>query len=332
MCQKFTPEQLKNMDMETKDSGIFQMQDRLDKLEHDYENLMEQIRLANQQRFGRRTEKLNEIAGQLSFFNEAEANCQEDAQEPPIEETVWEFKPVRKRKKKGQREEDLKDLPQEEFLHDVPEEKLVKTFGESNYKSMPDDVYWQLRFVPAKWIAEKHTVKVYVGTDGLHQDEFLRGDHPATLFKGSIATPSLMAAIINAKYVNSNPLDRIARDFQTNGLRLSKQTMSNWVVWIAERYFSKIYDLMIRRQLQTHTNQNDETTVDVIHDSRPAGSKSYMWVHITGELSPGPKIIVYEYQKTRHSDHPKEYYKNFQGVLMTDGLEQYISWPGNWKG
>ena len=53
MCQKFTPEQLKNMDTETKDSVIFQMQDRLDKLEHDYENLIEQIRLANQQRFGR---------------------------------------------------------------------------------------------------------------------------------------------------------------------------------------------------------------------------------------------------------------------------------------
>ena len=34
-------------------------------------------------------------------------------------------------------------------------------------------------------------------------------------------------------------------------------------------------------------------------------------------------IVVYEYQKTRHSDHPKEYYKDFRGVLMTDGLEQY---------
>lgn len=48
-----------------------------------------------------------------------------------------------------------------------------------------------------------------------------------------------------------------------------------------------------------------------------------MWVHLTGELSPDPKIIVDEYQKTRHSDHPKEYYKNFKGILVTDGLAQY---------
>lgn len=123
--------------------------------------------------------------------------------------------------------------------------------------------------------------------------------------------------------MNSNPLDRISRDFQTNGLNLSKQTISNWTVWTAERYFQPIYDRMKEQQLKAHVNQCDETVLEVIHDGRPAGSKSYMWVHVTGELSPVPKIIVYEYQKTRHSDHPKEYYKNYEGILVTDGLEQY---------
>ncbi len=105
-----------------------------------------------------------------------------------------------KPKKKGQREEDLKDFPQEIIPHDVPEQELKEAFGEGNWKSMPDEIFWQLRFEPAKWTAEKHIIKVYVGTDGEHQDEFLRGDHPKTMFRGSIATPSLEAAIINAKY------------------------------------------------------------------------------------------------------------------------------------
>lgn len=324
MCQKFTPDELNIMDHETKNEVICQMQNRLDKLETDYENLMEQICLAGQQRFGRHTEKLEDIAGQLSFFNEAEANCDETALEPTIEEVVdGMLQKPRRPKKKGQREEDLKDFPQEEVPHDVSQKQLTDTYGEGNYKSMPDEIFWQLRFEPAKWIAEKHIVKVYVGTDGLHQDEFLRGDHPATLFRGSIATPSLEAAIINTKYVNCNPLDRISREFQTNGLNLSKQTMSNWTVWSAERYFLPVYNLMKQQQLAAHVNQSDETPVEVIHDGRSAGSQSYMWVHITGELSPVPKVIVYEYQKTRHSDHPKEYYKDFKGILMTDGLSQY---------
>ena len=67
MCRKFTPDELNTMDHESKNDVIYQVQDRLDKLEHDYENLMEQVRLANQQRFGRNTEKLDEITGQLSF-------------------------------------------------------------------------------------------------------------------------------------------------------------------------------------------------------------------------------------------------------------------------
>ncbi len=324
MCKKFTPDELNKMDHKTKDGVIYQLQDRLDQLERNYENLMEQVRLANQQRFGRHTEKLEDISGQLSFFNEAEANCDETIPEPTVKEVIASAgKAPRKPKKKGQREEDLRDFPREEIPHDIPEQELNEAFGEGNWKRMPDEVFWQLRFEPAKWTAEKHIIKVYVGTDGVHQDEFLRGDHPGTLFRGSIATPSLEAAIINAKYVNSNPLDRISRDFEANGLNLSKQTMSNWTVWTAERYLSPVYERMKKCQLEAHVNQSDETPVEEIHDDRPAGSKSYMWVHITGELSPVPPVIVYEYQKTRHSDHPKAYYRDFSGVLVTDGLEQY---------
>lgn len=324
MCQKYTADELNTMNHDTKNEVIYQMQERLDKLEHDYENLMEQIRLANQERYGRHTEKLDDLVGQLSFFNEVEFCYNENAKEPAMEDVADEaLKTPRRPKKKGQREEDLKDFPQEVIPHDVSEKQLISTFGEGNYKSMPDEICWQLRFEPGRWIAEKHVIKVYVGTDGLHQDEFLRGDHPGTLFRGSIATPSLEAAIINAKYVNSNPLDRLSRDFKANGLNLSRQTMSNWTVWSAERYFRVVYDLMKKTQLKAHVNQCDETAVEVIHDGRPAGSTSYMWVHLTGEFSPVPKIVVYEYQKTRHSDHPKEYYKDFKGILMTDGLEQY---------
>ena len=167
MCKKFTPDELNKMDHKTKDDVIYQMQDRLDRLEHNYENLVEQIRLANQQRFGRHTEKLDDIAGQLSFFNEAEANYDGTAKEPTVEEVIDSSRKVpRKPKKKGQREEDLKDFPQEVILHDIPEQELNEAFGEENWKSMPDEIFWQLRFEPAKWTAEKHIIKVYVGTDG----------------------------------------------------------------------------------------------------------------------------------------------------------------------
>ena len=74
---------------------------------------------------------------------------------------------------------------------------------------MPDETYKRLRHEPESWTVEVHTVEVYVGTGGDHQDEFLRGDRPKDIFRNSIVTPSLLSSILNVKYVNSTPLNRI---------------------------------------------------------------------------------------------------------------------------
>ena len=175
MCKKFTPDELNKMDHDTKNDVIYQMQEKLDRLEQNYENLIEQVRLADQQRFGHQTEKLKDIAGQLSFFNEAEANCDESAPEPAMEEVIASVKKtLRKPKKKGQREEDLKGFPQEEILHDISEKDLNEAFGERNWKSMPDEIFWQLRFEPAKWTAEKHIIKGLAKNNLINKMEWLR--------------------------------------------------------------------------------------------------------------------------------------------------------------
>ena len=131
MCRKSTADELNIMDHKAKNDAIYQMQDRLDRLEHDYENLMEQIRLADQQRFGRHTEKPSEIAGQISLFNEVEACFDGRSQEPAIDDVVYTaLKPARRPKKMAQKEEYLRAFPQEEIPHDVPAEKLDALFGE----------------------------------------------------------------------------------------------------------------------------------------------------------------------------------------------------------
>ena len=48
-----------------------------------------------------------------------------------------------------------------------------------------------------------------------------------------------------------------------------------------------------------------------------------MWVYRTGEMNPKEPIILYEYQKTRKADHPKNFLNNFKGVLVTDGYQVY---------
>lgn len=69
--------------------------------------------------------------------------------------------------------------------------------------------------------------------------------------------------------------------------------------------------------------QSNETPVEVIRDGRGVRSTSYMWVHQSGEMYRERPVVLYEYQKTQNSSHSKEFYKDYKGILVTDGLEQY---------
>lgn len=297
------------------------LQAQVEKLNENLESLIEQLRIANAQRFGRKTERLSEIAGQLSFFNEPEAYADDDAPEPDPDDVLP--KKEKRKKQKGKRDEDLKDFPVETFDHDVPEDELNRAFGTGNWRQMPDETYKRLRYQPASWTVEVHNVKVYVGTGGDKQDEFLRGDRPKDLIRNSIVTPSLAAAIMNAKYVASLPLNRISEEFLRFGVDISRQTMSNWMITCANRYFRPLYNVLHEILLTYHVNQADETPVEVTKDGRPAGAQSYMWVHRSGEFYTERPIVLYEYQKTRHHEHPLAFYRDFKGILVSDSLQQY---------
>ena len=132
---------------------------------------------------------------------------------------------------------------------------------------MKDETYKRLRHEPESWTVEVHTVEVYVGTGGDHQDEFLRGKRPKDLLRGSIVTPSLHASILNVKYVNSSALHRVEQEFQRNGVNISRQTMSNWIIRCAEKYFAPFMDRMKQELLSLPATQSDETPTQVIGDS-----------------------------------------------------------------
>ena len=304
-------------------------QEQLARMNDNMELLIEQFRIMQNNRFGRKTERIDQFPGQLSFFNEAEAFCDPDADEPEIEEVV---RKVKKKKQKGKRELDLEGLPEENIPHSLTDEQLDEFFGSGCWRRMKPDEYARLRFNPASWTVERHKVDVAVGTGGEHQDEFLRGDRPKDLLRGSLVTPSLEAAIMNAKYVNSLPLNRISTEFERNGVYISRQTMANWTIECTRRYLFPMYTLLHEILLTYHVNQCDESPVQVVNDNDPndpedqkgaAGHKNWMWVHRSGEFYKDHQIVLFEYQRGRGHEHPEAFYSGFAGVLVTDGLQQY---------
>ncbi len=326
---KYTQDELNSCSKSMLVSMILDMQDQMNRINDNLEKLIEQIRIADQNRFGRHTERLDEIVGQMNMFNEAEAYADDSIAEPSESEVIIS---AHTKRSSGKRNEDFKDLPHESHDHKLTDERLDDFFGKNNWRRIKPDKYIRVRCQPAAYTVEDHCVDVAVGTDGDHQDEFIRGDRPADLIRNSVATASLMAAIINGKYTNAQPYYRIENQFRINGLNISRQTMANWTINVSQKYFEAFCERLKEELLGDDVTQADETTVQVINDNDPddpndhkgrAGHKNYMWVHRSGEFEKAHPVVLYEYQRTRHHKYPLEYYRDFKGILVTDGLQQY---------
>ena len=320
---KYTEEELNSLDKEMLIRLFLLQQKELENIDRTLQLVLEQVADLKRHRFGRSSEahepdeqiSFMETDGKIVFFNESEAVAAEDAGE--YKESV----PCRKPKKKpGKREEDLEGLPVVVVEHSMTREELEELFGAEGWKQLPDEVYRRYGFTPAKVEVEEHHVKVYAGKK---TDEIVRAPHPEVLLRGSLVSPSLEAAIMNAKYVNGVPLYRQEQEFERCGLHISRQNMANWTIQCADRYLAVLYDYLHEKMYGFHVLQADETPVLVNKDGRPAGSKSYMWVYRTGQMYTDRRIVLYEYQRTRNASHPREFLKDFSGICVTDGYQVY---------
>lgn len=298
---------------------------QLNEMNQKMDLLIEQMAIGRQKRFGRSTEKIDWEGQLMMLFNEAEVLIVDKyVIEPVIEEVCRideEDEPSKKRKpkQKGKRDADLKNLPVKVIEHIIPEAQLQEKFGDS-WRRLPDEVYKRLAFHPAVFEVEEHHVAVYCGRDN---QTIVKAPRPVGLLRNSIVTPSLEAAILNGKYVNAIPLYRMEQEFKRNGVNLGRQIMANWTILCSERYLSLLYDRLHRELLTCDVCQADETPVEVSKDGRSAGTKSYMWVYRTGKMYSGSPIVLYNYQRTRHSSHPEEFLRGYAGALVCDGYSAY---------
>ena len=328
MASKYTQEQLNSLDRETLTRLFLSQQEQLENIDHTLQLVLEQMADLKRHRFGRSSEKhetegqvsFMEVDGKIVFFNESEAVAAEESTEEP--EDVSRTRP---KKKQGKREEDLNGIPVVVVEHSMTDEELEDKFGKDGFKQLPDEVYRWYSFTPAKIEVEEHHVKVYAGKE---TEEVVKAPHPRTLLRGSLVSPSLEAAIMNAKYVNAVPLYRQEQEFERYGLHIPRQNMANWTIQCADRYLAVLYDYLHEKMYGYHVLQADETPVLVNKDGRPAGSKSYMWVYRTGRMYTECQIVLYEYQKTRNASHPREFLKDFRGVCVTDGYQVYHTIEG----
>jgi transposase len=277
----------------------------------------EQFRLAQQKRFGASSEKTHPDQMELNLFNEAEVTA---APEPESEQITYE-----RRKTRGKRDADLSKLPVETVRYTLAEgEQICECCGGALHE-MTTESRREIAVTPPQVKVVEHVRQVYACRHCERhelQTPIVAAPTPRPVYPGSLASPSAMAHVMCQKYINSQPLYRQEQDWTRLGYPLSRQTMANWMLYGAEQWLLPIVAGMKRHLLKQEALHADETTLQVLKEpGKAAQSDSYMWLYRTGQgVEP---VVLYDYQRTRGGEHPRDFLSGFKGYLHVDGYAGY---------
>ena len=136
---------------------------------------------------------------------------------------------------------------------------------------------------------------------------------------GSFATPEVITHIMNKKFVMGSPLYRQEQEMNRIGIKLSRETMSNWILKATEDYLTPVYKQLYKELPTRDVLHADETTLQVLHEpGKKPQSDSFVWLYRTSGDTDNP-IVLYEYQPGRGAKHPKEFLAGYSGYRNTDG-------------
>lgn len=309
-------EALKNMVLDMQ-SQLQKEQAEKSRLQQQLDYLREQWQLLLQKRFGASSEGL---PGQGELFNELE-----EALEPTTEEVAAD-QTVTYTRKKPRRPRIDESLPREEVLHDIADEDKVCDCCGHDLHRMGEEISEELEFIPATARVLRHVRPKYSCREcekhGTETTIKIAPVQPSILPK-SIATPSLLAQIISAKFQFGLPLYRQEAMFKQYGIELSRQTMSRWMLTVSDKLrplYQRMHDILLKQPALWA----DETTVNVLDVDK---SKCYMWVYGCGTDKPrpdkSPNIVLYDYQDGRAGAHCADFLAGYRGPLQVDGYQGY---------
>ena len=202
-------------------------------IELEKENLLlrEKVAFLTQKLYGRSTKQTSSLCleGQMSLFDEAEITEDKKAAEPDMKEVTGYYR----KRKKGQKEVLLKDLPHIKRLCTLAEEeRFCEECGTPLVSVGEKFVRTEIEFIPAKvQVIDYYRETFECRTCRKQGKTYMeKSPMPAAVIQHSYASPSTIAWVIHQKYDLAVPLYRQEQEWAELGVRLSRATMSNWLM------------------------------------------------------------------------------------------------------
>jgi len=309
---------------------VLELHQIIEQKEQKIDQLLDYIQLLRQKRFGRSTEQANK--DQFNLFDEAELEqlLAEFPEQPTAEQ---DEKPTQAKTDKPRQKPIRRPLPA-----DLKRVEKIIDLSEEEKQRMGDD--WvligyeeseQLAVIPRQHyvIVTKRAKYAPTNDETSGAEQGIKvAPRPEQIIPKSIGHSSVIADVVAAKFIDGLPFYRQEKIYARDGIDLSRQTMSGWVVQLEEK-LSPLMQAMKQLLYAGKVLHIDETRLQVLNEpNRENTQQSYMWVYRGG--LPDKPVIWYQYADNRSGRVPVDFLYSEDQIdpdclltLMTDGYSGY---------
>jgi len=248
------------------------------------EQLEEQVRLLEAERFAPKSEKRED-----RVFDEAEQLARSERGDgddegvlPGLPDTGLPAAAPPEHRKVGRKPLPA-HLPRARIEYDLPSDQRGCPCCGNAMHRIGEDISEQLH-VETKWTVHQNVRAKYACRHCERHAEHtpvVVASMPVQPLPGSHADASVLATVATAKYVDGMPLYRMQEAFARWQVPVSRGTLAHWVIRPSELHYTRLYDALKKVLLSQALIHGDETTLQVLKEAgRSAQSKSYMWVYL----------------------------------------------------
>jgi len=288
------------------------------------QKLEEELRLERIKKYGLRSEKLSHLQLQLLDLEPAVSGdeVQGESERGPLPESTEGNKTTDKQRRSRRNHPGRNELPAhlervDKIIPCAPEQcKCGKCGG--NTKVIGYDVSEVLDRKPVEFFVTRIMREKRACARCIEQG-VATAPTPVRIAPKSIFSDETIISFLISKYCDSVPLYRqraiLLRDL---GIDVALSTINDAVLRVGELLIP-IVDVMKCDLLAGNYIQADETYVGVQTDEKKGSNHTgYFWQY----SAPG-KGVVFDFEMTRSKEVPKAFFKDYGGILHTDGYAAY---------
>lgn len=233
------------------------------------------------------------------------------------QEALSDITPV-KEKITYEREKPTKHAGRNKLPESLPVvEEIIEPAGLTpDMVKMGEEITEILEYTPAQFFKRRIIRPKYVNK---RTQEIKIAELPSRPIEKCLAGNSVLTQILVSKYVDHQPLYRQQQIFKRADIEIAPSTIDSWVAQ-SGNLLVPLYERMVEFVKNQRYLQADETTIKVLDkDKKGETHLGYLWVYHS-VLS---KMCIFDYQKGRGTEAPRQILTGYRGALQTDGYKVY---------